>query len=75
MEVEEHGGRGGGEAVGEEGEADDSDVLEGEVGAGEEVGEEVELVRAQPGGLGEVDGDGTWIYLPSSTASLRLRIA
>ena len=45
MEVEEDGRCGGGEAVGEQGEADHGHVLEGQVGAGEQVGQEVELVR------------------------------
>ena len=49
VEVEEDSGGGGGEAVREQGEAEGGDVFEGERGPGEEVGEEVELVWAQPG--------------------------
>ena len=48
VEVEEEGGRGGGEAVTEQGEADHRDVLQTEGWPGEEVGEEVELLVAHP---------------------------
>ena len=44
VKVEHEGGRGGGEAVREQGEADHGDVLEGQGGPGQEVGEEVVLV-------------------------------
>ena len=49
VKVEHEGGRGGGEAVREQREADHGDILEREGGPGEEVREEVILVIPDQG--------------------------
>ena len=49
VEVEHEGGRGGGEAVREQREADHGDILEREGGPGEQVREEVILVIPDQG--------------------------